>query len=73
MRACYNHLSSQQTQPEGSVKERFKLVDEFQIIKAKDTLKKLLEEGLDNKYITQEEYRAMDPEDKDLARFYCNV
>ena len=72
MRACYMHLSSQQLQPDGSLKQRFNLVDEFQIIKAKEALTKLLEEGLDNKFITNEEFSAMDPENKDLARFYCN-
>ena len=71
MRACYNHLSSNQIQPDGSLKQRFKLIDEFQITKAKETLRNLLEEGLDNKYISQEEYNAMNLETKELARFYC--
>ena len=70
MRACYTNLSSKQIQPDGSLKERFEQVDDFQILKANIARKKkLLEEGLDNKYISQEEYIAMDPDNKDLARF----
>ena len=70
MRACYTNLSSKQIQPDGFLKERFKQVDDFQILKANIARKKkLLEEGLDNKYISQEEYIAMDPDNKDIARF----
>ena len=45
---------------------------DFPIDKAQEALDKLIEEGLDNKVISQEEFNAIDPSNKDLARFYCN-
>ena len=47
-------------------------MNDFQIEKAKDALTRLLDEGLDNKIISQEEFNVMNPGDNDLARFYCN-
>ena len=66
------HISSKQKQPDGTFKNRYELVDVLQIEKAKTEIKKLIDEGLNNDIITQEEYDAMDPEDKDVARVYCN-
>ena len=39
---------------------------------AKTEIKKLIDEGLNTNIITQEEYNAIDPRDKDVARFHCN-
>ena len=66
------HLSSKQTQADGTVQNRYEIRNVFQIEKAKYEIKNLINEGLDNKIITQEEYDAINPDDKDLARFYCN-
>ena len=40
MRACYLHLSSKQIQGDGTLENRFEQVNDFQIEKAKDALKK---------------------------------
>ena len=32
----------------------------------------MLKEGLENKTISQLEYNEMNPEDKEVGRFYCN-
>ena len=72
LRACYEHLNSKQTQTNGDLQNRFQEVNILEIEKAKEEIKSLIDEGLDNNIITQEEYNAINPEDKDLARFYCN-
>ena len=36
------------------------------------TIKKVLKEGLNRNMISQEEYIAMNPEDGNPAKFYCN-
>ena len=36
----------------------------------KQTIEKLLEEGLENEYITKDEYNAIDPTEKSAAKFY---
>ena len=40
--------------------------------KTKKEIRDVLDKAKENKIISQEEYNAMDPTDKDLARFYCN-
>ena len=72
MRACYSHLNSNQEQADGTVKNRFKLVHILEIEKAKNEINSLLNEARDNKHISEEEYIAMEADNKDVARFYCN-
>ena len=72
MRAAYKHLGSKQPQAGGALKNRFELVEEITIQKGMSEILAVLENGLKNKIITQKEFEAMDPSDKDLARFYCN-
>ena len=72
LRACYMHLSSKQTQPDGTQQNRYELVSVLDIEKAKEEITKLMDEGLNNNIINQQEYNAINPQDKDLARFYCN-
>ena len=72
LRACYMHLTSKQTQADGAQQSRYELVNAFAVENAKDAIKNLINEGMNNKIITKVEYDAINPEDKDLARFYCN-
>lgn len=57
---------------DGTLKKRFELADTFKIDTAKTEIKKLIDEGLNNNIITQEEHNAINPDEKDIARFYCN-
>ena len=66
------HLSSKQTQTDGTQKNRYELVSVLDIEKAREEITKLMNEGLNNNIINQQEYNAINPQDKDLARFYCN-
>ena len=72
MKAAYLHLNSQQSQEDGSLKKRFEEVEAIMTQKAMGEITAVLEKGLEDKIITQTEFDAMDPTDKDLARFYCN-
>ena len=72
LRACYMHLGSKQTQADGSLQNRYEQISVLQIEKAKEEIKKLIDEGLNNNIINQQEYNAINAEDKDLARCYCN-
>ena len=47
----------------------YELADAFKIDKAKTEIKKLIDEGLNNKIITQEEHIAINPDEKR----YCKV
>jgi hypothetical protein len=66
------HLADKHTQADGAQENRYELVSVFEIEKAKEAITKLIDEGLNNKIISQQEYDAINPEDKNLARFYCN-
>ena len=46
-------------------------VDSSAIKESKSKIKLLIEEGLNNKIISQEEYEAMKPDDKNPSTFYC--
>ena len=72
MRACYTHLSSEQIQNDGTSNPYYIKINEFQIGKAKQNIKYIIEEGLHHGYISQEEYNEMNPEDRDFGRFYLN-
>ena len=72
LRACYMHLTSKQTQADGTQQARYELVNAFAIQNAKKEIINLIDEGINNKIITKAEYDAINPEDKNLARFYCN-
>ena len=72
MKAAYSHLNSQHTQVDGSMKKRFLEVDDIMTQKAIGEITAVLDKGLQDEIITQNEFNSMDPNDKDLARFYCN-
>ena len=68
MKVCYEHLLS--TQSDQQV--YYQKVDNLELERAKNKIKHVLEEALNNKIITDEEFNAMDPEDKTPSKFYCN-
>ena len=72
LRACYMHLADKHTQADGAQQNHYELVSVFEIEKTKEAITKLIDEGLNNKIISQQEYDTINPEDKNLARFYCN-
>ena len=72
LRACYMHLTSKQTKADGTQQARYELVNAFAIENAKKEIKNLIDEGINNNIISKAEYDAINPEDKNLASFYCN-
>ena len=76
MTACYDHLLSKQpnpNNPEGEGISYYKKKDEFALERAKKHISNVLNEGLENEFITKEEHKAMDPSDKNPSKFYCNM
>ena len=69
LKSCYEHLLSQE---EGTGKYYYKEVPQIQIEVSKKEILEALKEALEKDMITKEEFKAMDPTDKDVARFYCN-
>ena len=74
MRACYDHLlSSQPNALEGEdPRMYYKKEDEFALERAKKHIQDTLKEASEDNIITKEEYKAMDPEEKNPSKFYCN-
>ena len=68
--ACYEHLKSEQKQPDGSMKSYYKKVDELMLMKSEAEITAVLKEALNNNIINDKEYQAMVPTNKDAARFY---
>ena len=68
MKSCYEHLLSKQNQTQNY----YKKVDELELERATAKIYDTLEEALNSKVITEEEFRAMNPEDKNPGKFYCN-
>ena len=68
LKACYNHRTSEVSpgKPYNSQ------VNVFDIEKTKTEIKDFLQEGLDKNIITKSELQAMNPDDKNVGRFYCN-
>ena len=75
MKACYDHLlSSQPNQQEDDESQKnmyYKKEDEFALERAKNHINTTLKEALDNNIISKEEFKAMDPEDKNPSKLYC--
>ena len=69
MRACYNHLTSEQVP--GS--PHYCPVNVLAVEETKKKIDIILKETLDNNFITKSEHSAMDPEDKGPERFFCNL
>lgn len=72
LKACYSHLWSEQAHEDGASKPYYNKVDDFEIERAKRRIINVLDVGLNSQIITQQEYNEMNPEDKDVGRFYCN-
>ena len=72
LRACYAHLVSRLEIMEGCPQNYYKEVQGGFIEEAKIEIKDVLGEALALNLITDTEFKAMDPEDCDPARFYCN-
>ena len=70
MSSCYKHLNSKQTQPDGSEKQYYSRVPTDILKNVKNEISNLLEEGLDNEYISKDEFEAMDPSEKGPGKFY---
>ena len=68
LKACYLHLTSELTpgQP------YYTPENEFAVERAKVQINSILKEGLDNNLLTKHEADAMNPDDKEAGRFYCN-
>ena len=72
LRACYEHLLSR-LENSGEVPEYYyKQVLEGFLGQAKLEIISVLQEAYSNKLITDGEFNAMNPEDTNPARFYCN-
>ena len=71
MRACNAHLNSQQLDGNGEYKPFYTKVDESKQDDAKIKLTNLIQEAFDNKIIDENEFLAMNPQDKGPGRFYC--
>jgi hypothetical protein len=72
MKACYEHLLSVQSRDNGDTKQYYRRVEDTSLEIAKMKIKLILEEGYNNNIITHEEFNAMNPDDNDAAKFYCN-
>ena len=71
MMACYEHLSSVKIMDNGEPKQYYLKVDEMELERTKSKIRNIVQEGLDNKILSKEEYEAI-ADDKDAAKFYCN-
>ena len=75
MKACYDHLLSRQpNQQEGNETQHnmyYKKEYKFALERSKKHINTTLKEALNNNIISKEEYKAMDPEDKNPSKFYC--
>jgi hypothetical protein len=68
LKVCYEHLASKKINGQPYYEE----VDQFGTDRAKAKIEAALKEGFENKYISEEEFAAMCPNDKNPGKFYCN-
>ena len=50
----------------------YEKVEDIQILQAKNKIKHVLEEALEKQIISKEEFNAMEPDEKNPSKFYCN-
>ena len=72
MKSCYNHLLSSMPSNDEAPKLYYTPVNEFALEEAKTKILEVLNEALEAKIISKEEFTEMNPEGKDPAKFYCN-
>ena len=71
--ACYNHLLEKQPNTAGEeTPTYYKKEDDLAHDRARSHIQNTLKEALSENIITKEEYKFMDPEDKNASTFYCN-
>ena len=70
MKACYEHLLAKHTNKNGEEIKYYEQVDDFQVEKSKNLIRNFLKEALENEIINKDEFKAMDPSDKKLAKYY---
>ena len=68
VKACYKHLTSSQS--EGN--PYYTQVDALEVERSKAQIESTLLEALKDNIISQDEFHAMNPKDKEPGRFYCN-
>jgi len=68
VKACYKHLTSSQS--EGN--PYYTQVDALEVERSKAQIENTLLEALKDNIISQDEFHAMNPKDKEPGRFYCN-
>ena len=71
MRACYKHLTSEKIMGNGESKLYYLRVNAIELERTKSKIRNLVQEGLDDKILSKEEYEAMIADDKEAAKFYC--
>ena len=71
MRACYEHLAAEKTMSDGETKPYYIRVNEIELDRTKSMIRSIVQEGLDDRILSKEEYEAMIADDKDAAKFYC--
>ena len=59
--ACYEHLTSQQQQDDGSFKPYYTKVDELKLIQSEGEITKVLEDALNDKIITEKRVSCHEP------------
>ena len=70
LRVCYEHLLSVQKTEGGDIKLYYENINYTSLDEAKNKILSIIQEGLDNNIITTEEFKAMDPQDKNPSKFY---
>ena len=72
MKTCYNHLLYKVENQTGEPQMYYKAVNEFALEDAKEKILESPKEALDDGIINQSDYKAMNPEDRNAAKFDCN-
>ena len=76
VKACFTHLLSSIPHQTNNIEKEpqmyYKAVHEFALEDAKSKIIETLKEALEQEIITETEYTAMNPEDKNPSKFYCN-
>ena len=68
--SCNQHLNSKQLQPDGTNLPYYVRATEQELKVAKKRISSVLENAKTKKWITQQEYRAMDPSECGVGKFY---
>ena len=71
-KSCYNHLLSSMPSNDEAPKLYYIHVNEFALEDAKTKILEVLNEALETKIISKEEFTQMNPEGKYPAKFYCH-